>query len=144
MSNVINLKETPTHKFATLRDQELDFEMNGFMFRTTVDKIDEVLPNDVQRYCVNHVLYMLDMHRQNHWDADAHEMHITQMHNTATIEGSRILISVRINETSLPSYMRKGARGISWDIHSNPNQDEKSVKTISYSSILKDISDCDA
>lgn len=142
MTNVVKMKQDATHKFATMRDQELLFEMNGFLFRTTVDKIDEVLPNDIQRYCVNHVLYMLDNHRQMQWDSDT-DMHLVHMNNTATIHGSRVEIDVKLEETEYPSYMRKGARGTSWDIHNNPNQNEESIKKIDYSRILKDITDCD-
>jgi hypothetical protein len=146
MSNVVKMKPEPTHKFATLRDQAIWFEMNGFLFATTVDKIDEVLPNDIQRYCVNHVLYMLDMHRQNHIDEDALEMNIISMHNTATIEGVRILISVKLTEEEkYPDYVRKGVTGTAWAIHSNANQDEESIKNITYlnSRNIKDFTDCE-
>jgi len=141
--NVITLHETPVHKFATMRDQKLLFEMNGFLFRTTVDKIDEVLPNDIQRYCVNHVLYMMDCHRQDAFDADM-PMHIVQMNNTATIHGSRVDIDVRLeDETELPSYMAKGVKGTSWSIHNNPDQNEESIKKINYGSIIHNLTDCE-
>lgn len=145
MTNVVKLKEDPTHKFATMREQELLFEMNGFLFRTTVDKIDEVLPNDIQRYCVNHVLYMLDQHRQMQWDNDT-DMHLVHMNNTATIHGHRVEIDVKLEETEYPSYMCKGARGTSWDIHKDPNMGEETVKNINYnvnSRNIKDLTDCD-
>ena len=139
MDNVVTLNNL--QKFATMRDQDVQFEMNGFLFQTTVDKIDEVLPNDLQRYCVNHVLWMLDCHRQDAFDA-GEPMHLVHMNNTATIHGHRVEIDVLLLETELPDYMHKGARGTSWTVHNNPNQNEESIKKIDYSRIVQDTTDC--
>ena len=53
------------HKFATLRNQTIHIDINGFQLKTTIDKVDELFEYNVIRYCVNYVLYQLDRARQD-------------------------------------------------------------------------------
>lgn len=130
--NIVGIR----HKFATLRNQTIHIDINGFQLKTTIDKVDELFEYNVIRYCVNSVLYQLDRARQ---DAIDYNM-VQQMgfpckyNNTATIpadmsghsEPQKVSIIILVDDvdSKLPDYCVKGTTGTSWDIHSNPEAPE--------------------
>jgi hypothetical protein len=131
--NIVGIR----HKFATLRNQTIHIDINGFQLKTTIDKVDELFEYNVIRYCVNSVLYQLDRARQ-----DAINYNMTEQmgfpckfNNTANIpadmsghsEPQKVSIVILVDEEvqgTLPDYCVKGMTGTSWDIHSNPEAPE--------------------
>ena len=51
-------------KWATLKDQKMKMQLNGFVMNTSVDKVDELFDEGIIRYLVNHVIFELDFERQ--------------------------------------------------------------------------------
>lgn len=117
------------NKFATLRNQIVHINLNGHQLKTTIDKIDELFEYNVVRYCVNHILFMLDKSRQESIDYNVNAF-VCKMSNTANIpadiagykEDQQLFIEVCIEDIDsiLPSYCSKNQIGTSWDIHMNP------------------------
>jgi hypothetical protein len=123
------------HKFATMRNQTIHIDINGFQLKTTVDKVDELFEYNVIRYCVNSVLYQLDRARQDSIDYNMQGMFPCKFNNTANIpaemaghtESQKVSIIILVDEeiqNRLPDYCMKGMTGTSWDIHSNPEAPE--------------------
>ena len=46
-------------KWATLKDQKMKMQLNGFVMNTSVDKVDELFDEGIIRYLVNHVICLL-------------------------------------------------------------------------------------
>lgn len=111
-------------KFATMRNQEMNININGLELCTTADQIDFLFGDGdpIVRYCVNAVCYMLDSLRQ---DGFEHGMPPNDsVANTATLpNGIKLAIQVHLKDSEWKPYMKKGNRGTSWDIHSRTDID---------------------
>ncbi len=130
--NIVGIR----HKFATLRNQTIHIDINGFQLKTTVDKVDELFEYNVIRYCVNSVLYQLDRARQDAIDYNMiqHMGFPCKYNNTANVPAQMsghtetqkvsIIILVDDPDNKLPEYCTKKMTGTSWDIHSNPEAPE--------------------
>jgi hypothetical protein len=124
------------HKFATMRNQTIHIDINGFQLKTTVDKVDELFEYNVIRYCVNSVLYQLDRARQDAIDYNTTPQFAfpCRYNNTANIpaessghtESQKVSIIILVDDPDgrLPDYCVKGTIGTSWSIHSNPETPE--------------------
>lgn len=127
--NIVGIR----HKFATMRNQTIHIDINGFQLKTTVDKVDELFEYNVIRYCVNSVLYQLDRVRQDSIDYNM-QGYPCKYNNTANIpaemsghnEPQKVSIIILVDDpgNKLPDYCVKGMTGTSWDIHSNPEAPE--------------------
>lgn len=123
-------------KFATLRNEILNININGLELRVRADKIDFLFSDGdpIIRWCVNHMVTALDRQRQNDFEND---MPICVSHSsTAKLpEGVTLDMTVQMREEEdvmkWGSYMHKGARGTAWDVH-GPENDNLNPRTDPY------------
>ena len=113
-------------KFASLRNEILNININGLELRVRADKIDFLFMDGdpLIRWCVNHMVTALDRQRQNDFDND---MPICVSHQSSAKlpEGTVLNMNVTMREEEdvmkWGSYMRKGATGTSWIVHGPDN-----------------------
>lgn len=123
-------------KFATLRNEILNININGLELRVRADKIDFLFMDGdpLIRWCVNHMVTALDRQRQNDFEND---MPICVSHQSkATLpEGTVLHMNVTMREEEdvmgWGSYMHKGAEGTSWHVH-GPDNDNLNPRTDPY------------
>lgn len=127
--NVVN------RKWATLKDNKIKMQLNGFVMNTSVDKVDELFDEGIIRYFVNHVLYQLDVQRQIHFEEDKEEKRpAPDSHaNQASIEEHKIYCQVVLEDhKGKPGFFQKGVRGVAWDIHETQKMDTETINNIKY------------
>jgi hypothetical protein len=111
-------------KFASMRNEAVNINLNGLELCTTADQIDVLFGDGdpIVRYCINAVFFMLDQLRQ---DSFEHGMPPNDsVTNTATLpSGVKLTIQVYLKDSKFKPYMKKGAEGSSWAIHSRTDID---------------------
>lgn len=123
-------------KFATLRNEILNINLNGLELRCRADKVDFMFGDGdpIIRWCVNHAISCLDVQRQKSFDADMEEICVSHNSVAKLPEGMTLNINICLREEEdvmkWPSYMRKGSEGTCWRIHGeefdnfNPRENE--------------------
>ena len=125
-------------KFASLRNEILNINLNGLELRVRADKIDFLFGDGdpVIRWCVNHMVSAFDMQRQTDFENDM-PICVNHTSNAKLPEGIHLNMTVQLREEEdvmgWASYMTKGARGTSWDIH-GPDGDNFDPRTEPYPS----------
>jgi len=123
--NVVN------RKWATLSDQTIKMQLNGFVMNTSIDKIDELFDEGIIRYVVNHVLYQLDVERQLYFEEDDKRPPASKS-NTATIAEKKVYCEVLLKDASWTDYCQKGVRGYAWDFHELAKKDMEQIEKHKY------------
>lgn len=123
-------------KFATLRDQILNININGLELRVRADQIDFLFGDGdpIIRWCVNHMVSAFDRQRQVSWEAELPVL--TGHNNQAKLpEGITLNMTVMLREEedvmNWPSYMKKDAEATSWVVH-GPDGDNFDPRTQKY------------
>ena len=123
--NVIN------RKWATMKDEKLKMQLNGFVMNTSVDKIDELFDEGIIRYVVNHQLFELDMERQIFFEEGDKRVPISKA-NTATIGEHKVYCEVVLQVEEYPGFCQKNVRGTAWDWHQKANKTMDEINEHKY------------
>lgn len=128
--------KTINRKFATMSDEKIKMQLNGFVMNTSVDQVDELFDEGIVRYFVNHVLYQLDVQRQIHFEEQLKKPDnrpIPDGHaNQASIEEHKVYCEVVLQNTAKPDWWKPDTRGVAWNIHEAGQHNLKDIDNIIY------------
>ena len=129
--------KTINRKFATMSDEKIKMQLNGFVMNTSVDQVDELFDEGIVRYFVNHVLYQLDVNRQIHFEEQLKHPDnrpIPDGHaNQASIEEHKVYCEVVLQDSAKPDWWEPDTRGVAWNIHEAGQKNLKDIDNIIYS-----------
>jgi len=124
------------NKFATLRNEILNININGLELRVRADKVDFLFGDGdpAIRWVVNQMLSNFDTQRQTSFDEDM--PCVTGGTSQAKMpEGITLNMVVQLREEAdqeWGSYMTKGAKGTSWYYHSDDFAPTFDPRTMPY------------
>ena len=124
-------------KWATLKDQKMKMQLNGFVMNTSVDKVDELFDEGIIRYLVNHVIFELDFERQVFFEEKDKRPPCSRA-NSATIageEGNPVKVYCEIvveGDEEFPGYCQSNIRGVAWDFHQKADKTMEEINEHKY------------